>query len=166
MKLKINKSRRHTRRNTKKKTLKKQKGAQQQATELEIFYGTTKVLGQELTKQLTQSEPAIKFPNTNKLYTLVMWDPDVPEQIQPGFAHWIAINLKSPNDIQHNQVLDYKGPSPPSGTHRYFFGLFEQVGSIQPQQPDRTLFSIREFVKENNLKKVAEVFMRVSALNV
>lgn len=165
MKLKINKSRRRTRRNTKKKTLKKQKGGNNQ---LEVFYGTTKVAGQELSKQLTQSEPIIKFPNTNatKLYTLVMWDPDVPESAQPGFVHWIAINLKSQNNIQQNQLLDYKGPSPPSGTHRYFFGLFKQVGVIQPQQPERSQFSIEEFVKENNLKKIAEVFMKVSALNV
>jgi phosphatidylethanolamine-binding protein (PEBP) family uncharacterized protein len=166
MRLRINKSRRRTRRNTKKKTLKKQKGANQQSKQFEVFYGTTKVTGQELSKQLTQSEPTIKFPNTNttKLYTLIMWDPDVPPQIQPGFAHWIAINLKSPNDILDNQLLDYKGPSPPSGTHRYFFGLFEQINRISPHQPERTQFNIEEFIQQNNLKKVAEVFMKVSAI--
>lgn len=164
MKLKINKSRRRTRRNTKKKTLKKQKGAQQQAKQLEVFYGTTKVAGQELSKQLTQSEPTIKFPNTGKLYTLVMWDPDVPPQIQPGFAHWIAINLKSPNDIYENQLLYYNGPSPPSGTHRYFFGLFEQIHYIVLKQPERTKFNINQFIQENNLKKIEEVFMKVSVI--
>ena len=165
MKLRISKSRRRTRRNTKKRTQRRIRGGMIQ---LEVFYGTTQVAGQELSKQLTQSEPAVKFPNTNttKLYTLVMWDPDVPEQIQPGFAHWIAINLKSPNDIRENQLLDYKGPAPPSGTHHYFFGLFEQVGTISLKQPERTEFNIEQFISLNNLKKVAEVFMKVSALNV
>lgn len=164
MKLRISKSRRRTRRNTKKRTQRRRiRGGN--TTNLEVFYGTTQVTGQELSKELTQSEPAVKFPNTNtnKLYTLIMWDPDVPPQIQPGYAHWIAINLKSQNDIRQNQLLDYKGPAPPSGTHRYFFRLFEQVGIISLQQPERTNFSIEQFVKENNLRKVSEIFMKVSA---
>ena len=163
MKLRISKSRRRTRRNTKKRTQRRIRGG---ISQLEVFYGTTQVARQELSKQLTQSEPAVKFPNTNttKLYTLVMWDPDVPPQGQSGFVHWIAINLKSPNDISNNQLLDYKGPSPPSGTHRYYFGIFEQIGTISPKQSERAKFSIEQFVKENNLRKVAEVFMKVSAI--
>jgi ribonuclease HII len=66
-------------------------------------------------------------------------------------------------DIQNNQVLDYKGPAPPSGVHRYFFGLFEQQRTISPQQPERPNFSINEFVKDNNLIKTYEVFMKVAA---
>lgn len=164
MKLRISKSRRRTRRNTKKRTQRRRiRGG---TTQLEVFYGTTQVAGQELSKELTQSEPIVKFPSTNinKLYTFVMWDPDVPPQAQPGFAHWIATNLKSSNDIQQNQLLDYKGPSPPSGTHHYFFGLFEQERTISPRQPERTRFSIEQFVAENNLRKIAEIFMKVSAI--
>jgi phosphatidylethanolamine-binding protein (PEBP) family uncharacterized protein len=50
---------------------------------LDVFYNTIKVAGQELPRSLTQSIPTVNFPTTEKLYTLVMWDPDVPPQIQP-----------------------------------------------------------------------------------
>jgi phosphatidylethanolamine-binding protein (PEBP) family uncharacterized protein len=130
---------------------------------LEVSYDNEQVSGQELPKPLTQMKPNVKFPTTGKLYTLVMWDPDVPPQIQPGFVHWIATNIKSPNNIENNQILDYKGPAPPSGTHRYFFGLFEQNETINPHQPERQNFSIDEFVNENNLKEVSRVYMTVSA---
>lgn len=93
-----------------------------------------------------------------------MWDPDVPPQAQPGFVHWIVLNIQSPNDIQTNQLLDYKPPSPPSGTHRYFFGLFEQPVQIYPRQPERPNFNIDTFIQDNNLKKTSEVFMKVSKI--
>jgi phosphatidylethanolamine-binding protein (PEBP) family uncharacterized protein len=130
---------------------------------LEVSYDNEQVSGQELPKPLTQMKPNVKFPTTGKLYTLVMWDPDVPPISQPGFVHWIATNIKSPNNIENNQILDYKGPAPPSGTHRYFFGLFEQNETINPHQPERQNFSIDEFVNENNLKEVSRVYMTVSA---
>jgi len=131
---------------------------------LEVFYDNLPVSGQELPKPLTKMKPSVKFPTTGNLYTLVMWDPDVSPQIQPGFAHWIATNLQNPFDISNNQVLEYKGPNPPSGIHRYFFGLFEQQGHINPQQPPRINFNINEFINENNLKKVSEVYMRVAVI--
>jgi phosphatidylethanolamine-binding protein (PEBP) family uncharacterized protein len=130
---------------------------------LEVFYENEKVAGQELPKPLTQTQPSVKFPTTGKLYTLVMWDPDVPPISQPAFVHWIITNLKSQNDIQNNQVLEYKGPAPPSGIHRYYFGLFEQHGHITPQQPERPNFRIDEFIINNNLSEVSKVFMKVSS---
>ena len=129
---------------------------------LEVSYGNEQVSGQELPKTLTQMKPSVKFPTTGKLYTLVMWDPDVPPISQPGFVHWIATNLQGQNDIETNELLPYKGPAPPSGTHRYFFGVFEQQGHISPQQPERTKFQINEFIENNNLKRVSEVFMKIS----
>ena len=158
MKLKIRKTLRRKYKN-KRKTRRLRGG-----NTLEVFYDNQQVSGQELSKSLTQMKPTVKFPTTDKLYTLIMWDPDVPPQIQPGFVHWIATNLQSHNDIENNQVLNYKGPSPPSGIHRYYFGLFEQQGHIRPQQPERTKFQINDFIKDNNLKKVSEVFMKVCAI--
>jgi phosphatidylethanolamine-binding protein (PEBP) family uncharacterized protein len=131
---------------------------------LEVFYENQKVDGQQLPKPLTQTPPSVKFPTTGKLYTLVMWDPDVPEASQPGFLHWLVTNLESQYDIQNHQLLDYKGPAPPSGIHRYFFGLFEQQGHINPQQPERTKFDIKQFINENNLKMISNVFMKVVAI--
>lgn len=158
MKLKIKKTFRRKRHNTKRYT-RKQKGG----NFFEVFYGNKKVSGQELSKSETVSAPSVKFQQTGKMYKLVMWDPDVPEQFQPGWAHWITINLQSPNDISSKTLLSYKGPSPPSGTHRYFFGLFEQQGTISPHQPAREKFSINPFLTENNLREVGKVFMTVSA---
>jgi phosphatidylethanolamine-binding protein (PEBP) family uncharacterized protein len=163
MKLKIRKTHKRKRRNTRCKSQKRLKGA---ARQLEVFYDNEQLSGQELPRSLTQSTPTIKFPTTGELYTIVMWDPDVPPQIQPGFVHWIVTNLQSQNDIHNNQVLEYKGPAPPSGIHRYFFGLFEQQGHINPQQPERPNFIIDEFVKDNNLRKVSEVFMKVAFIDV
>lgn len=142
-----------------KRKTRKQKGG----NGLDVFYNSIKVSGQEFPKSSTNIQPTIKFPTIGKLYTLVMWDPDVPSQIQPGFVHWIASNLESPSDIYKNQVLEYKGPSPLSGIHRYYFGLFEQSGHITVKQPERQQFNINEFIIENNLKKTSEVFMRVAA---
>lgn len=147
------------RKRLKRKTIKKYMGGNQ----LIIKYDTVPIQGQKLEKNKTVSAPSVEFSKTGKLYTLVMWDPDVPPQIQPGFVHWLVTNLQSQNDILNNQVLEYKGPNPPSGTHRYFFGLFQQTGTISPQQPNRTQFSIDEFTKENNLELVYQVFMKVAA---
>jgi phosphatidylethanolamine-binding protein len=161
LKIKIKKSQRRKRTNTKRHT-RKQKGGQS----FEVFYGLKKVLGQELSKSETVSAPSVTFPQTGKIYTLIMWDPDVPEQFQPGWAHWIAVNLQSPNDISSKQLLSYSGPAPPKGTgiHRYFFGLFEQQqDQINPQQPTREKFSVNNFITQNNLFEVAKVFMTVSA---
>lgn len=132
--------------------------------QLIVKYDMVTVQGQKLEKSKTVSVPSVEFSKTGKMYTLVMWDPDVPPQIQPGFVHWLVTNLQSQNDILNNQVLEYKGPAPPSGVHRYFFGLFEQQGHISPQQPERANFCIDRFVKENNLQKVNEVFMKVAAI--
>ena len=159
MKLKIKKTFRRKHRNTKRHT-RRQKGG----NSFEVFYQNQKVAGQELSKLTTVSAPLVKFQQTGNMYTLVMWDPDVPPQFQPGWAHWIAINLQSPNDISSKTLLSYKGPSPPSGTHRYFFGLFEQQHSINPQQPIREKFNIDNFIKENNLTEIKKVFMKVSSI--
>jgi phosphatidylethanolamine-binding protein (PEBP) family uncharacterized protein len=131
---------------------------------LEVFYDNHLVSGQELPKSLTQMKPSVKFPTIDKLFTLIMWDPDVPPISQPGFVHWIATNLQSQNNIETNELLPYKGPAPSSGIHRYFFGLFEQQGHINPQQPERTKFNIYDFVRDNNLRKISEVFMKVKSV--
>lgn len=130
-----------------------------------VRYGQIQLAGQELAKKETQAQPTVDFSSVpGKLYTLIMWDPDVPQQIQPGFVHWIVTNIQSPKNIGSNVLLSYKGPSPPSGTHRYYFGLFEQTsGPLSTVLPPNTKFSIAQFTKDNKLKEVARTHMRVSA---
>lgn len=135
-----------------------------QVTNLNVRYGQTQLMGQELSKQETQIQPSVDFSSVpGRLYTLIMWDPDVPQQIQPGFVHWIVTNIQSPKNIASHVLLSYKGPSPPFGTHRYYFGLFEQTsGQLSAIPPPNTKFSIEKFTKDNNLKEVARTYMRVS----
>lgn len=150
------------RKKQKRKTLKRYMGGNQ----LMIRYDNVPIQGQLLEKESTVSAPSVEFIKTGKLFTLVMWDPDVPPQVQPGFLHWLVTNLESQNDIMDNQVVEYKGPNPPSGIHRYFFGLFEQTGHITVQQPERQNFNINTFVNKYNLKLTSKVFMKVASTNV
>jgi phosphatidylethanolamine-binding protein (PEBP) family uncharacterized protein len=163
MKLKIKQTIRHKNRRNNKSRKKIIKGG----NNLVVKYKNKILLGQKLTKSETSFPPSINFSSQlNKLYCLIMWDPDVPTQIQPGFLHWLVTNLESQNDIINNQLITYKGPSPPSGTHRYFFGLFEQTGHILSQPIKRQNFSIEEFINKNKLRKIVEVFMIVSAAEI
>jgi Raf kinase inhibitor-like YbhB/YbcL family protein len=79
--------------------------------------------------------PPIRIGNipagTNSL-TLIMDDPDAPGET---FDHWIVWNIEPKELIPENSIpgtegknhygiLHYKGPCPPSGTHRYFFKVY------------------------------------------
>ena len=131
--------------------------------QLIIKYGNIPVQGQKLDRTETVSQPSVKFSKTGKLYTLIMWDPDVHHASRPAELHWLVTNIQSQNDIPNNQVVEYKSPQPPSDIHRYFFGLFEQQGRITLQPPERPNFNIDEFVKQNNLHQVNKVFMRIAS---
>jgi len=79
-------------------TVRIKKGGQKS---LVVRYGDVMVRdGQKLTKEGTQQPPVVQFtPVQGTYYTLIMWDPDVPGAIQPGFLHWLATNLTTPRDI-------------------------------------------------------------------
>jgi phosphatidylethanolamine-binding protein (PEBP) family uncharacterized protein len=130
---------------------------------LVVRYGEVMVRGQKLTKESTQQAPIVQFtPVQGTYYTLIMWDPDVPGAIQPGFLHWLATNLTIPRDIALHSVVPYYGPHPPSGTHRYFFGLFKQTGRISGGDTyPREKFSIQDVMNKHHLTLVEKVFMRV-----
>jgi phosphatidylethanolamine-binding protein (PEBP) family uncharacterized protein len=163
MKFRIKKTFRRKHINTRKYTCraKKRRGGTDN-NNFKVQYGDITVNGQLLTKEQTNLKPSISFqPTTQKLYTVVMWDPDAPN---PSFVHWILINLKSPNNASQNdkELLEYMGPSPPSGIHTYYFGLFEQTRHIKPEKLERRQFSIDNFIKNNNLTEVSRVYMKVS----
>jgi Raf kinase inhibitor-like YbhB/YbcL family protein len=90
---------------------------------------------------------------------LVVEDPDAPDPAAPQriFAHWLVFNLPPQSDglvlaasqarlprgahVGRNDfgVLDYCGPAPPIGRHRYFFRLFA-LDTVLPAsivEPDR-----------------------------
>jgi Raf kinase inhibitor-like YbhB/YbcL family protein len=72
------------------------------------------------------------IPAGTKSLTLIMDDPDAPGGT---FDHWIVWNIEPKEFITENSkpgmegknhygIKQYKGPCPPSGTHRYFFKVF------------------------------------------
>ena len=83
--------------------------------------------------------PALSWsdgPNGTQSYVLIMDDPDAPNGT---WVHWVLFNI--PANITHldtatempagassgsnsYEQTGYRGPCPPTGTHRYFFKLY------------------------------------------
>jgi Raf kinase inhibitor-like YbhB/YbcL family protein len=71
------------------------------------------------------------IPQETKSLAVVMDDPDAP---MGTWDHWIVWNIPPTNKIDKQPQgvggknswgrLDYGGPCPPSGTHRYFFKVY------------------------------------------
>jgi Raf kinase inhibitor-like YbhB/YbcL family protein len=80
------------------------------------------------------------FPSGTKCFALICNDPDAPAG---DWIHWVVANIpvevrkfeentKVPMDTGHImvcgvndfRVLNYKGPCPPDGIHRYYFRVF------------------------------------------
>ncbi len=72
------------------------------------------------------------IPEGTKRLALIMDDPDAPMET---WVHWVVFNIHITDVIEENTVpgtqgtndfrkLEYGGPCPPSGTHRYFFKLY------------------------------------------
>ena len=149
-------SRRTRKRSIKRKTIRRYGGG----NGLIVKYNNNILSGQSFKRSETVSQPSIEFTRTGKKYSLIMWDPDASN---PSFLHWLVINLENQNQIREKEILNYFGPKPPSGTHHYYFGLFEQQNTIQIHPPERPGFNINEFTKENSLKEIAKVYMTVTA---
>jgi phosphatidylethanolamine-binding protein (PEBP) family uncharacterized protein len=152
---------------TKKRNIRKKRGQTRYSIMrgggLNIQYNSVEINNNsELNKNRTQSRPQLKLlVQPGKLYTLLMIDPDATAK--PSWVHWILTNITSSN--KYNTPLSYSPPSPPVGTHRYYFGLFEQTaGAIYPDLPySRSAFNYMQFIDDNNLKLVAEKTIMVSA---
>jgi hypothetical protein len=72
------------------------------------------------------------IPEGTKTLTLIMDDPDAP---MGTWVHWVVYNIPPVEIIAENSApgqqalnsfgrINYGGPCPPSGTHRYFFKLY------------------------------------------
>ncbi|CAG8733280.1 18112_t:CDS:2, partial [Acaulospora morrowiae] len=75
------------------------------------------------------------FHVDNRLYTLVMVNPDMPDVEQKAFQmewHWLIVNIPlkaTKTDISGGEtIVSYIPPHPPKGTkyHRYALGIYEQ----------------------------------------
>ena len=99
---------------------------------LTVFYKNVKVNdGQYLKPSDASLKPTMHYPaDSNKLYTLIMHDPDAPVG---NVVHWTVVNIKGSDIKSGKEIIKYKGPAPPSGsgTHHYIFLIFEQKTEIQ-----------------------------------
>jgi phosphatidylethanolamine-binding protein (PEBP) family uncharacterized protein len=108
----------------------------------------------------TLQAPNVKYlANQNDLYTLVIWDPDAPN---PSFLHWLVVNIPDDRVQDGETIVEYMPPTPPSGTHRYYVGLYLQPMTMTlGMEPERTGFSIEAFTKKYNLQESGVKMIRV-----
>jgi phosphatidylethanolamine-binding protein (PEBP) family uncharacterized protein len=119
--------------------------------ELEIYYNNKKLVNNEFLKPSeTQVKPKIEFDyNSNKLYTLIMYDPDA---VSGTHIHWLVANInKNIND--GTILLSYKGPAPPlkSGKHRYIFELYEQENMLNLEPFKNRIITINSLKNQLNI---------------
>ncbi len=130
-----------------------------------VLYGQTNSNGKTLSKKNTGNPPVISLKGEpGKVYTLLMSDPDA---LAKSWIHWLITNIPGEaTDIAEGQVVvNYAGPSPPSGTHRYIFTLYEQPGaSLMVSAPsERGNFDVKGFEQRLSLQPVASRIVRVPA---
>jgi phosphatidylethanolamine-binding protein (PEBP) family uncharacterized protein len=119
--------------------------------EIEIYYNNKKLVNNEFLKPSeTQIKPELKFNfDTNKLYTLIMYDPD---SVSGTHIHWLVININ--NNIKNGKILlPYKGPAPPpkSGKHRYIFELYEQENMLNLEPFENRIITINSLKNQLNI---------------
>lgn len=71
-------------------------------------------------------------PEKAESLALIVDDPDAPSKT---WVHWVVYNIPKDTQIDENSIpgrqgindfnkMDYGGPCPPSGKHRYFFKIY------------------------------------------
>ncbi len=92
-------------------------------------------------------------PNTRSL-SLIVDDPDAPGKT---WVHWIVFNIPVTSEIKEKSIpgkqgwndfgrLNYGGPCPPSGTHRYFHKVYALD----------TMLNLKESIKKPELEKAMQ----------
>lgn len=114
--------------------------------------------GQDVNPPLKWYEP----PQGVQSYALIVDDPDAPHGT---FTHWLVKDIPAEvTEIQENsvpgkevtnswKVKQWKGPMPPSGTHRYFFKLYAM------NKPKMDAENLSDFYKEVDQNKLEEAVL-------
>ena len=124
---------------------------------LNIIYPSFTVNNTYSTKENTSMKPKIVL-NPIKLSTFIMYDPDA---IEPSWIHYLVINIPNGDISKGDEILSYKGPTPPSGTHRYIFEQLEQSNPFTVSLR-RSGFNISKFRTNYNLTQIDNKKMFVS----
>ncbi|PRW18387.1 MOTHER of FT and TF 1-like [Chlorella sorokiniana] len=136
------------------------------AVELEVsFHGKAIKNGQLISPKDAAAAPKVHIRGGSEggLFTLLASDPDPPDPANPVYKewlHWIVTDVPSGGDAsQGNEVVVWRGPSPPIGTHRYVFLLYQQPNQepLQVSDPSggdpskRAKFNTRKFAAAHGL---------------
>lgn len=120
--------------------------------------------GPKLTTYQTAHEPYPVWtpPTPPAKYTIMCWDPDVPEG--KSFLHWLVVNCPGSDPSDGKVIASWHPPSPPpgSGPHRYIIGLLKQTNDLSiPEITNRLNFNPKNFASENGLVAIAYRGFRV-----
>jgi phosphatidylethanolamine-binding protein (PEBP) family uncharacterized protein len=120
-------------------------------SKIELYYNNKKVVDNQFLKPSeTQIKPELKYNfDSNKLYTLIMYDPD---SVSGTHIHWLIININ--NNIKNGKILlPYQGPAPPpkSGKHRYTFELYEQENMLNLEPFENRIITINSLKNQLNI---------------
>ena len=117
----------------------------------------------------TQSDK-IKKPNIilslepNTYYTLIMFDPDVPDKYQPGWLHMLFVNITKDNiNKKTSEAIVPYAPPTPVGIHHYHFILYKQLNYINiTVKYKRPNFNLNSFINKYKLRNEDTVIIKVS----
>lgn len=103
------------------------------------------VIPEKYTCEGEDKNPPLKIaeiPEGTKTLALIVDDPDAPVGT---FVHWVVWNIEPAEEIKEDSVpgqqgennfgkVQYGGPCPPSGEHRYFFKLYALDAELELPQ--------------------------------
>merc|ERR1711881_572657 len=132
-----------------------------------VFKGelNVKYIGQSVPAKNVQEPPEVYWRHdSNKLYTLVMIDPDAPSFASPkarNWLHWVVVNIPGSQVDCGETAVTYIGAGPPeeTGLHRYVVLIFEQEKSLlwprydwlQRTTENRANWDVKKFMAKFNL---------------
>jgi phosphatidylethanolamine-binding protein (PEBP) family uncharacterized protein len=146
------------------KTRKVQRGGQVEGLKfsgkLNVTLANTVARGQIVNQSLTIEKPLVKWPvEADTYYTLICVDPDATAK---SWLHWLVINCDGSTPESGSEIVKWAPPTPPSGTHTYYFCLFSHAYKLVIDAPkQRGYFKIDEFARDNGLYK-----RRISSIKV
>jgi phosphatidylethanolamine-binding protein (PEBP) family uncharacterized protein len=122
---------------------------------MEVFYNGKLLKDNKFLRVYeTQSEPHITLNvDPNKLYTLVLYDPDA---VSGTYIHWIKANITNNDMRTGNIIIPYKGPAPPpkTGKHHYIFNLYEQNGENKTGMLEEKVFELNKLENKLGVKEL------------
>lgn len=138
-----------------------------------VVYGAAEVLsGGQLAPQEAAEAPEVAIDGDG-LFTLVMVDLDPPSPEDPKYRewlHWIVADINPNGSIDKGrEIVEYSGPTPPQGRHRYVLLVYRQPDGGMQEEPwppgaSRASFRVEQWAAKKGLEgPVAVTYFYASA---